>query len=149
MKLYDLLNNENYPVEKNEDDFIKKLYKNMFSKKHFFIKDSRFILDILVKYNIETNDLTEDLNIYEELIEDTEEHEYLEDYTSIMNFDKHEILKNIYWCDIYRSYDSCSQIPTFDLYFKVIYGFASLPKYGSENIKNNFISYQIKHFQFQ
>lgn len=146
MRLYDVFKSSNCPLEKNEEDYIKKLYENIFSKKHFTFAGSKFILDILVKYDIKTNDLTEDSNIYEELIEDREKHKYLEDYTSIMNFDKHEILKNIYACDIYRNDDS---IPTFDLYFKVLYGFASLPKYGSENIKNNFISYQIKHFQFQ
>ena len=149
MKLYDILNSETYPVEKNEDDFIKKLYEDVFYKKHFTFDNSSFILNFLVKYDIKANDLTEDFTIYEEIIEETEVNKYTKDDTSIMNFDGHEILKNIYWCDIYRSYNNINKIPTFDLYFKIIYGFDSLPKYENENINNIFISYQIKHFQFK
>ena len=37
-------------------------------------------------------------------------------------------------CDIYRSYNNINKIPTFDLYFKIIYGFESLPKYVNENM---------------
>ena len=139
MRLYDLLNDENSELEKDEIDFIEKLYeKNGLYKKHFTFENYPDILNFLNKHNIKIDDKTNDLSIFEEIIEKNEK--YMDDNTTIRKFENIYLLKNIYLCDLFRDDEN---IPTFHLYFKVIYS-CHISSYYTK-----YITYQIKHFQFQ
>lgn len=139
MRLYDLLKNENSKLENDEIDFIKKLYeKQGLYKKHFTFENSTDILNFLNKHNIKIYDETQDLSIFEEIIEKNEK--YMDDNTSIRTFENIDLLKNIYSCDLFRD-DKYK--PTFHLYFKVIYS-CNISKYYTK-----YITYQIKHFKFE
>ena len=144
MKLYDIYNsldNENCKLNKNEKDLIRKLYeKNGYRKKHFTFKDSSYILNFLNKYNIKIYDETKDLSIREKIIEPEETEEYMNDFTSIINFENVEILENIFACDLFRDKEYKSM---FHLYFK--YNFS----YYTSEYHRHYIQYQIKHFKFQ
>ena len=139
MRLYDLLNNENSELKKDEIDFIEKLYeKEGLYKKHFTFENYTDILNFLNKHNIKIDDKTNDLSIFEEIIEKNEK--YMDDNTTIRKFENIYLLKNIYICDLFRDDES---IPTFHLYFKVIYS-CHISSYYTK-----YITYQIKHFTFQ
>ena len=139
MTLYNLLNDENSKLKNDEIDFIKKLYeKQGLYNKHFTFENKEDILFFLNKHNIRINDETNDLSIFEEIIEKGEK--YMDDNTTIRKFENIDLLKNIYSCDLFRDSE---HIPTFHLYFKVIYSC-----YISSNY-TKYITYQIKHFTFQ
>ena len=65
---------------------------------------------------------------------------YMDDNTTIRQFENIYLLKNIYFCDLFRDDEST---PTFHLYFKVIYS-CHISSYYTK-----YITYQIKHFTFQ
>ena len=139
MRLYDLLNDENSKLEKDEIDFIEKLYeKQGLYEKHFTFENYPDILNFLNKYNIKIDDKTKDLSIFEEIIEKNAK--YMDDNTTIRKFENIDLLKNIYLCDLFRD-NECT--PTFHLYFKVIYS-CHISSYYTK-----YITYQIKHFTFQ
>lgn len=140
MKLRDIQNNKDYELKEDEKEFIEELYDRLLYKKHFTYKNSSYILDFLLKYNIEIYDETEDLTIHEEVIQKNEVDNYLNDYTTNITFENREISENIMMCDIFRDE---ALLPTFHLYFKVIYG------YYKTSYNNYYYSYQIKHFRFQ
>ena len=152
MKLYEVYNNNNNNnnnlLNEKEKLFIKKFFEKRFYKKHFtlFENDLYYLLEILLKNNIELTDLTEDSDIYIEIFEENKYNEYKNDNTTIINYENKDLLKNIYACDIFRDDDS---IPCFDLYFKVFYICVKRPSTIKENLNNIFIQYQIKHFQFK
>ena len=139
MRLYDLLNDENSKLEKDEIDFIEKLYeKKGLYEKHFTFENYPDILNFLNKYNIKIDDETKDLSIFEEIIEKNEK--YMDDNTTIRQFENIDLLKNIYLCDLFRDDE---YTPTFHLFFKVIYS-CHISSYYTK-----YITYQIKHFTFQ
>ena len=140
MRLHDIINNKDYELEEKEIKLIEELYDRLLFKKHFTYKNPYYILNILLKYNIEINDETEDSTIHERVIEKKEVDNYLDDYTTTITFKNREILENLMMCDIFRD---DSLLPTFHLYFKVIY------VYYKTSYNNYYYSYKIKHFTFK
>lgn len=139
MRLCDLLDNENSKLKDDEKDFIKKLYeKQGLYNKHFTFENYPDILNFLNKHNIKILDETEDLTIFEEIIEKNEK--YMDDNTTIIRFGNIDLSQNIYLCDLFRDDE---YTPTFHLYFKVIYS-CYISSYYTK-----YITYQIKHFSFQ
>ena len=141
MNLYEVYNSRYCSLEKDEMYFIKQFYKKRYYKKHFNISknDCDLLLRILLKNDIKITDLTKDLQIHEEIIDEENYNEYILDDTTIEDYEDKILLKNIYLCDMFRNDE---RIPCFDLYFKVF--ISTVKKSG-----NLFIQYQIKHFTFQ
>ena len=123
MNLYDLLNNENSELEKDEIDFIKKLYEDKGTSKHFIFENATDITIFLKKYNINILNENVDSNIYIDIFENNEDSE------------------KVFSCDLFRN---DVNIPTFVLYFKVnhLYNFKNLWDI-------NGCTYQIKHISFK
>lgn len=123
MRLYDLLENENSKLKDDEIDFIKKLYKDKGTTKHFIFKNAPDICLFLKKYDINTYDEKTENKIYKEIFENDEDSE------------------KVFYCDLFRTDE---EEPTFKLYFKInhLYNFKNLWDI-------NGCTYQIKHFSFQ
>ena len=121
MRLYDLLNNEGTNLEKDEKDFLEKLYEDKGTHKHFVLKNPTDILLFLKKYDIKIYDEEPISKIYKE------------------NFENNEDFEKAFSCDLFRNN---GKIPIFDLYFKVNNLFYK------PDLNTEYMTYKMKHISF-